>query len=292
MGASASIDRPKILAYSAQHMIFHAKMIPFHKEALLRLFFEENCVHCHQSLRLTESGICSLCRGKFLPVSPLVCVICATQLPATSKKRKCLQCLRKKSPVARAWMLYQYNQPMQDLLHAVKFKSRSRYLNLFDRDIQRISSNLSGFDCVVPVPMSRKGIQKRGFNQARILADKVASELHIPLREALRHDGATEKQSHLDRNLRRVNALTSFSIRPKFQISGNVLLVDDIYTTGATVERCADLLKQAGATSVGVFVLARPALTGLPKQDKPNSRSSWDSLLDAFKQSKKILSLS
>ena len=116
---------------------------------------------------------------------------------------------------------------------------------------------------VVPVPLHPKRLKTRGFNQAQILARAVSKALKLPLDEvSLRRVSSTEKyRAGLDRKGRRDTVAGAFEVaRPRLVAGENILLIDDVFTTGATVSACAEALIDAGAPRVYVLTVARAFL--------------------------------
>lgn len=111
------------------------------------------------------------------------------------------------------------------------------------------------FDAVVPVPLHRSRLAKRGFNQAAVLAREVAGQLDSSLSETLRTVRDTRDQVELSAAERRRNVRGAF--RAESRLRGRILLVDDVMTTGATLSECATVLKDAGATEVWALSLCR-----------------------------------
>ncbi len=109
---------------------------------------------------------------------------------------------------------------------------------------------------VVPVPLHSKRLAERGFNQAQFLGGRVAKEMGWPLEHFLYRSRETKTQTNLTREQRRMNVSSAFAC--KGDVAGkNILLVDDVITTGATLEECAKVLKRAGAKRVKALVVAR-----------------------------------
>jgi len=114
-------------------------------------------------------------------------------------------------------------------------------------------------DLVIPVPLHVKRLRKRGFNQALLVAELLAQEWRIPLhRQAMKRMRWTEPQINLAAELRRENVKGAFTVPDTALVAGKrVLLVDDVFTTGSTVDECARMLKKAGATDVLVATVTR-----------------------------------
>jgi ComF family protein len=114
------------------------------------------------------------------------------------------------------------------------------------------------YDFIVPVPLHWRRRWRRGFNQAELLARGIAKHRGIPLVSALRRGKATVDQAALTSAGRRRNVVGAFQPRKGIEIQGKrILLIDDVFTTGATASACALALKRAGAASVSLLTLAR-----------------------------------
>jgi ComF family protein len=162
----------------------------------------------------------------------------------------------------RARAVAVYGGVMQDLVHAFKYADRHDARDLFGRWLTTAGSELiADADVVVPVPMHRWRLFTRRFNQSAMLAREIARRTGLRLETgALVRTRATPPQVGLSRREREANVAGAFKVseRSKQQIAGRrVLLVDDVITTGSTVDACARVLKSAGAASVDVLALAR-----------------------------------
>jgi len=145
-------------------------------------------------------------------------------------------------------------------MHRVKFGRDQTLLNVFDNDIQKLAKDSlsADFDAIVPIPLSRANQWRRGFNQSQVLAEKLARSLERPVENILRKKKQTTPQSSLKSHARKTNVKDSFMCRTKQSLKGQrILLVDDVYTTGATANECARVLQEAGANNVSLFALAR-----------------------------------
>jgi ComF family protein len=121
---------------------------------------------------------------------------------------------------------------------------------------------LSENDLVIPVPLHTRRLRERGFNQSLLLARQVSRRRSIPLNfTALQRARQTQPQTQLSGPERRKNVRGAFEVRKREAVKGKrILLIDDVFTTGATVQECAYVLREAGATEVQVLTLARVAL--------------------------------
>jgi ComF family protein len=162
----------------------------------------------------------------------------------------------------RARAVAVYGGVMQDLVHAFKYADRHDARDLFGRWLATAGSELiADADVVVPVPMHRWRLFTRRFNQSAMLAREIVRRTGLRLETgALIRVRATPPQVGLSRREREANVAGAFKVseRGRQQLAGRrVLLVDDVITTGSTVDACARVLKSAGAASVDVLALAR-----------------------------------
>lgn len=243
-------------------------------KALLELVFPQVCVLCegdwkpspreNQPLLVWRGhGICGSCAKEISWLAPPFCPSCALPIhsPAVSS-HVCGECMRDPPPFCSARALVVYNQEVFPLLHKMKYgpdASLARFmgellvLNLKEELLSLLT------DLVVPVPLHASRLRHRGFNQAAFMGKAVARTLGVPLELGLleRHR-ATPPQVGLSRIQRRENVKGAFSVRQKGLIKGKtILLVDDVYTTGATLREASRELIGKGAAQVHVLTFAR-----------------------------------
>jgi len=150
---------------------------------------------------------------------------------------------------------FRYEPPISDWIKALKFGERFELARGLGRLFRRFAGFLPEADLVVPVPLGKKRLRARGYNQSALLArfmfGRRPSEVLLRIKDTLPQAELSEKE-------RRKNVKGAFAIRPEVDVSGRrVVLVDDVLTTGATVEECARVLLGAGAAEVSVAVIAR-----------------------------------
>ena len=114
------------------------------------------------------------------------------------------------------------------------------------------------FDCLIPVPLHPRRQREREFNQAAVLAQALSKRVDVPIHEALLRRRYTTTQTALDRKGRRQNLRDAFVLRKNVSVTDqDILLVDDVLTTGSTLDACAEVLLDAGASSVRALTVAR-----------------------------------
>lgn len=196
---------------------------------------------------------CPFC-DKLLDKGQLMCPACKDRLPYTGAGAQ------RQLPFGRAAAPLYYEEPVRRALLDYKFKGRMGHLSCFGSLMAACAAEeFSGeFDAVTWVPVSRKRLRKRGFDQARYLAGSLCVDWHTEPLETLRKVADNPPQSSLeDAAARRANVLGMYEpVKPERFAGKRLLLVDDILTTGATLAECVRVLRQAGAEDVLCLTLA------------------------------------
>ncbi|HET9479094.1 MAG TPA: phosphoribosyltransferase family protein, partial [Pyrinomonadaceae bacterium] len=181
------------------------------------------------------------------------------EVPADVRKEiRCRRCDSQSFTAARAVGSYE-NALRQSVLSLKRQPHVSSHLTDLLVAVAR-REPLAGITRIVPVPLHEKRVRERGFNQAAVIAGVLSKQLELPLDEAsLWRIGASEKyRAGLDAKGRRDTVAGAFAVRhPRLVAGENILLVDDVFTTGATVNACAEVLLGAGARQVSVLTVAR-----------------------------------
>ena len=216
---------------------------------------------------LTQDPICSICDAAYWNEPRLRCEACALPLPALharpgrSGQLLCTACLRTPPPFDATLALADYRPPLERLALGLKFHSRLAVAREFGKRLARAAGDhpacTSPPDILVPMPLAHGRLVARGFNQAWEIARPLARALGVAADPTLmRRVADTAQQSRLDRNARRRNVAAVF--RVSHAVTGlHVGLVDDVMTSGATLEAAARALKTAGARRVTNFVALR-----------------------------------
>jgi ComF family protein len=165
-----------------------------------------------------------------------------------------------------------YEGSLRDLVHLFKYGRVRSLRKPLGRMLSLALPREEQVDLVVPVPMHWFRKWKRGFNQAELLARVVARRTGVPVARSLKRGRSTLSQAGLTLSQRRDNLTGVFRVSARNRIEGRrVLLVDDVFTTGATASACAAALKRAGARSVVLLTLARVDRRWAEVPDAPNS---------------------
>jgi len=244
-----------------QRTLFYSHML---FKSFLRWTYPEDCQICKNALLLTEESICRSCFTLLKNIEPPACTGCGIELaPYGKQTHKCSYCKRKHYAFDEMLTLFRYEEKFKKIIHEVKFHRKFWILDIFRKKLKRhIKQQWADNaipDTLIPVPLDKKRLQERKFNQSLLLAKIVSSELNAPIRnDVLVRNKSHKPQSWLSRKERLKNTLEAFDIRPKASIDGKwILLIDDVITTGSTVQACAKKLKENGARKVSVLTLAR-----------------------------------
>jgi ComF family protein len=231
--------------------------------AALDFVFPPRCHVCREFIPdAGELHICPACCQRMPMIATPLCVVCGMPFLGAGDNHVCGRCITTHPRFDAARAALAYEGAGRDLIHAFKYRNKThlrRPLGLL------MLQQLSGFmpagshDLIMPVPLHRRKISSRGFNQALLLGEILARRLATPLdRHSLRRIRWTEPQVALSADDRRANVKGAFAVHSPHMVDGRrVLLVDDVYTTGCTVDECARTLKAAGAARVTVVTAAR-----------------------------------
>lgn len=232
----------------------------FIKKALVNAIFVKDikCITCGAELKIKNKyGLCNKCLNTLPFNNKHICYKCGDSI--SGRGSYCLNCkdTQKEFEFARAPFIYE--DKIRSLIYKLKYSS-GQYLApyisylLLDEYIRQDWQ----VDYVIPVPLHKSRQRKRGFNQAELIGCKFESILAIKiLKDNLIRSVATPTQTKLTRKERKANLDKAFKVVDKKTIKNkNILLIDDVYTTGATAEECSKTLKKAGVKNVYVLTLA------------------------------------
>jgi ComF family protein len=244
-------------------------------ESLFAVLFPSDCRICGTALvKISRLPVCQECLDAVRPIGGGLCAICGERLfssyalAALESAPRCGLCRRIEPTFARAVAYGSYEGGLRELIHLLKYGGVRPAGNVLGRMLAEAIAGLE-FDsfaepiAMVPVPLYRAKLRDREFNQAETIARAAmkfipaSSGLRLSPR-ALERKRETASQTGLTRHQRRENVRGAFVVAQSEIIKGRpVLVVDDVYTTGATVSECARVLRRAGATKVWVATVAR-----------------------------------
>ena len=228
-------------------------------DALTSVILAPCCACCAQPLeRPTRGAVCATCWAAVpQPVRPL-CQTCGDALlparPAGSSR--CTRCVRTGRVISLGRSIGPYEGTLREILQAFKYEQRRSLAKPLGRLMASSGAEvLAGADFVVPVPLHLFRQHARGFNQSAELARHVG----LPVRHALRRTRSTVTQTELPEAERHANVSGAFAIRRRVPPGAVLIVVDDVSTTGATLDACARVLLDGGAREVRGLTAARAA---------------------------------
>ena len=213
------------------------------------------CVLCRGSDDV-HAGICAPCEMELPPIGH-ACSRCALPL-ANPTDHQCARCLQKPPPQNHSQTCWYYAYPVAQMVQRFKYRrDLAAGRTLAELAAQRLQPGSERPDLLVPIPLHWRKQLSRGYNQAQLIADTLGQQWRIPVdTRALRKVALTDSQQALRRSERLKNLSHSFTAHPR--VGGlHIGLVDDVITTGATIEVASRSLLDAGVTRVSVYALAR-----------------------------------
>lgn len=228
------------------------------------IFFPSVCELCSRLLEFPgERVICRTCLERLKPKRSSFCLCCGKFFDDTGEPHFCIRCVQHRPifSVHRSCGFYEGN--LKDIIILFKYRG----FRVLDKALAAFALRSSGIedslwwelDCIVPVPLFPKKKKKRGFNQASEIAKEIARKKNIAFFEdALVKVKDTPPQTSLTASERRVNLKGAFAVDHDREIKGKtVLLVDDVFTTGSTLQECSSVLMKAGALEVRALTIAQ-----------------------------------
>lgn len=251
----------------APGVVLHAERL---RDRLVHALLPAPCLGCGRPLPAAGAplGLCAVCRAALAPLPGEACAGCLRPLAAHALPEgyRCGACRQDPPAYDRLIALWSYRPPLDSVVRGLKF-GRLDYLgrHLAAALAGELGPRLTGCDRVVPVPLHWRRRLARGYNQAERIARPLADRLGLPCVQALARRRATPPQSLLGREKRLANLRKAFHVSdPKRVRDLSILLVDDVATTGATLDAAATALKKAGAAAVIALVAGRTPLEPAP----------------------------
>ncbi len=204
------------------------------------------CPKCYQKLRFITEPCCQIC-GRPFEYKGLGKPICA-------------KCMKKKPSYDMARSVLEYDDFSKKLILLFKHADKTELTPLFTKFLKQVDSKLfKNTDMIIPVPLHWTRRVKRQYNQSALLAKSLGKELKIPFNptilKRIRH---TVSQGHLTHKQRQKNVHNAFQVKHSYLIKGKtILVIDDVMTTGSTLNECAKILKKSGVKSVKVLTMHR-----------------------------------
>ena len=233
-------------------------------KGLTHYFLPFNCILCSEETG-RKLDLCIDCE-EHLPWLKNICIYCAAPLSFKTESR-CWTCLKKPLPFHKICIIFSYTQIIKKLITGLKFQKRLIYAHILGSllaekiSLQYQKDNFP--DLIIPVPLHKKRLYQRGFNQAMELARPISKRLNIPID----YKGCTRvhntlAQSRLPANQRATNVKNAFAIQKYLSSKQHIALLDDVMTTGHTLIELSRALYYVGVKRIDVWCCARTYLDG------------------------------
>jgi ComF family protein len=235
---------------------------------LLNLILPARCISCKNIILDENPGICHDCWKNLIFITDPLCSICGDPFEFSFEENKkdmvCAKCLAEKPKYKKLRATFKYNDKSKHIILALKYGDRTDSAKVLSSFLQKTGKEfINDIDYIIPVPLHRLRLLKRKYNQAGLLAKNLADNLpkakYIP--DALIRKKHTKPQGHYTKNKREQNLKNAFVANPKYKEffeKKNILIIDDVITTGSTVNECTKaLLKQNKDANIYILGLAK-----------------------------------
>ncbi|MBQ4109327.1 MAG: ComF family protein [Clostridia bacterium] len=238
--------------------------IPFFN-MIINILFPHNCIFCDRKLSFFGNEYCcDKCREKIFKTkeNESKCLICGRKIGGYGNNKVCTNCAKNNIHFDASYPCFEYSEGVRNLIHKFKFR-KQMFLNKYVSDYMIEAMDRAGvpeYDFLVYPPVNLSTFFERGYNQTRLVAVRIGKHYKKKvLKGAIVKTRQNPKQSLMTKGMRFINVKGVFKVKRKFRklIKGkNILIVDDVMTTGATASEIAGELKKNGALSVYVAVFA------------------------------------
>ena len=216
----------------------------------LGILYPQTCCFCG---KISDAEICPQCLKQVEYVKEPVCKKCGKPI-SNEEKETCADCEGYEHFFDQGKSVWIHKGSVRWSLYQFKYHNRRIYGKTYGKELFRIYGQKIkewGIDVIIPVPLHKKRRRKRGYNQSEIIAEILGKLTHLPVEtkmlERIKH---TRPQKELNHKERQKNLQHAFDVKKGWKVPQNVLVIDDIYTTGSTVDEIAKLLKEKGVQKV------------------------------------------
>lgn len=224
---------------------------------LLTFIYPKTCMSCDTLLNYnTKIELCDECAKDFEPYTGNRCITCDRPMDNTGE---CSICKSEKIYFERGYCVYPYSGAVRNAILNFKFKNMALYYTYFGSKMTEYYFDyiMESYDYVTAVPIHKKKLKIRGYNQAELLAEYISEQINIPYYPILKRTVNTKPQNALNKKEREANIKNAFSLVDNVDIKNkSILIIDDILTTGTTINECCKILKKAGVFKVDFFSLS------------------------------------
>ena len=222
------------------------------KEALASIVFPPRCPVCDEVIHVGKDT-CDDCRKKVVCIGEPVCKKCGKPLE-NQRREYCSDCARKQHYFFQGKAVFVYQGEIRQSMYRFKYNNKREYASYYAKEAARIYGGWirrKQIEAIVPVPMYRWKEKGRGYNQATVFAAALGERMRLPVEKRMvKRIRNTTPQKELNDVERKANLKKAFQLVPDIVKYKKILIVDDIYTTGSTIDAVAEVLLQAGVDEI------------------------------------------
>jgi ComF family protein len=243
------------------HFLYYLKQII---TFIIDIIYPHQCLSCKDFI--ASSGMCVQCWKKLFFITNPCCSICSEPFEFDTRNDMiCGDCLIERPVFDQALCLIDYNDFSKKLIHKLKFQDNYLVAKFFAPMLKnKIMSCQYDIDYIIPVPMHKYKLLTRKYNHAALLARYITKNLKVKSNsDVLIKKIKTKSQASLSKKARLINIKNSFQVNPAYKdkiLGKNILIIDDVYTTGATLNECSKILKKNGANKIIVATICKNIL--------------------------------
>ena len=235
-------------------------------QGAMDLVYPPHCESCGTPLPDSEKTLCLVCFQKLPYIRIPRCHRCSLPFDgaiAQNASFECPDCLNRHFDFESNLSAFRFRDPIRHFILDLKYHGQTRHavpLGMWLAEAIQADPRFQAvpLDAIIPIPLHPVRRRERGFNQAELLSEQLATHLKVPMRPLLRRTRYTNPQTKRDRKERLENLVNAFALTKGASVTGlTVLLVDDVFTTGSTLEECSKLLKHEGAKHIFCATVAR-----------------------------------
>lgn len=227
-------------------------------ETFWDLLYPAHCPVCDELLSGRKEKICPSCRTHMRTVGEHYCIKCGKPLN-DARTVCCSGCTAAQHGFTRGRSVFCY-EDIRESVYRFKYEGRQEYASFYaDETVRVLGADIASWhaEALIPIPLHKEKLKKRGYNQAALFAEALSERLGIPvLEKALVRERSTVPQKGLNREERQKNLKKAFKLVQNDVKLKTIILIDDIFTTGSTADAAAEAVRQAGVTDIYVVTLA------------------------------------
>lgn len=227
------------------------------REELIAAVFPRRCAICDKVIE-ASANVCRECGTRVHPIRGATCMKCGKKL-SDSERMYCYDCGRKLHHFDRGWAIFEY-EDVRKSLYRFKYAGRAEYGRFYaeaaDMYLGEVLRSLHA-DAIIPVPIHRRRMRMRGYNQASVFAHELGVRIDVPvLDDYIIRQKATIPLKKLGESERRNNLKKAFIIGPNVVKLSTIIIIDDIYTTGATIDTISNVCREGGIKHIYFLTVA------------------------------------